>query len=167
MPVSNEEKALVLVLQLYPVGERAHPVSKVQFACGTHSAQNAQTLTITFFNHEVLNEWFPAPGFPMTRRPDEPMTRLLDVNTRLLLPVRRRGCSRWRNRFCLDRFGWDTYGNGVGRNVFGGDAHGAEQTVLMHAHPAHHGRMISNTRLGANLSLGVGDDHPIIQVVLM
>ena len=42
--VGDEEVALVLaaVLQLDPVGERAHVVAQVQLAGGTHAAQNAR-----------------------------------------------------------------------------------------------------------------------------
>ncbi len=36
--VRFEEIALVLVLQLDPVVERAHVVAQVQFACGAHAA---------------------------------------------------------------------------------------------------------------------------------
>jgi hypothetical protein len=43
VPVGDEEVALVLVLQLDPVGQGAHVVAQVELAGGTHSAQNTRT----------------------------------------------------------------------------------------------------------------------------
>src|SRR5215472_12167822 len=42
MVVSDEEIALILVLQLHPVIKRAHIVAEVQFPRGTHAAKNAE-----------------------------------------------------------------------------------------------------------------------------
>ena len=42
VPVGDEEIALVLVLQLDPVVQRAHVVAQVQLAGGAHAAQNAR-----------------------------------------------------------------------------------------------------------------------------
>src|SRR5262245_28295707 len=41
VPVSDEEKALVLVLHAHPVLQRTNIVAQVQLACGTHAAENA------------------------------------------------------------------------------------------------------------------------------
>ena len=40
--VGDEEVALVLVLQLDPVGQRAHVVAQVQLAGGAHAAEHAR-----------------------------------------------------------------------------------------------------------------------------
>ena len=40
--IGDEEVALVLVLQLDPVGQGAHVVAQMQLACGAHAAQNAR-----------------------------------------------------------------------------------------------------------------------------
>jgi len=40
--ISDEEVALVLVLQLDSVGQGAHVVAEVQLSCGAHAAQNAR-----------------------------------------------------------------------------------------------------------------------------
>ena len=55
--VGDEEVALVLaaVLQLHPVGERAHVVAQVELAGGAHAAQNARTRgCIQRFRHSVF-----------------------------------------------------------------------------------------------------------------
>src|SRR5437868_15367240 len=41
MPVSDEEKRIVVFLQLHPVREGAHIVAEVQLSGGAHAAQNA------------------------------------------------------------------------------------------------------------------------------
>src|SRR5258708_16216999 len=76
-------------------------------------------------------------------------------------------CWLRRNGFHLHRLGRDTHGYGVGRNVPGGDAHGAEQAMFVYPDAAHHRCVIGNTRLGTDFGAGVGDDHAVIQVVLV
>ena len=44
VPVGDEEEAIVLVLQLDPVIQRAHEVSQVQLAGGAHAAQDPRFL---------------------------------------------------------------------------------------------------------------------------
>ena len=44
--VGNKEVALILVLQLHPVMQRAHVVAKVQLARRTHPAQDTRTWSL-------------------------------------------------------------------------------------------------------------------------
>src|SRR5262245_18216175 len=41
MPIGDEMKTFVLVLEFHPVAESAYNISQVQFAGGTHSRQHA------------------------------------------------------------------------------------------------------------------------------
>ena len=41
VPVGDEEEALVVILQAHPIAQRPHVVAEVQFAGGSHAAQNA------------------------------------------------------------------------------------------------------------------------------
>src|SRR4051812_12758404 len=69
--------------------------------------------------------------------------------------------------FHLNRFGGDAGNNRVGRNVLRGDAHRAYETVLAHFYARHHGGVISDAGLGADLRARVLDDHSVIEVVIM
>ena len=42
VPVGDEKVRVVTVLQLNPIGERAHVIAEVQFSGGTHAAQHAR-----------------------------------------------------------------------------------------------------------------------------
>src|SRR5258708_22374939 len=74
-------------------------------------------------------------------------------------------CRLRSNGFDLHRLGWNTDGNGVGRYVLSGDAHGAEQAMFVYPDAAHHRGVIGNARLGADLGARVDNDHAVIQVV--
>ena len=43
VPVGDEEKALVAILELDPVGQRAHVVAKMKFSRGAHAAEYTGT----------------------------------------------------------------------------------------------------------------------------
>jgi hypothetical protein len=53
VPIGYEEEAVVFVLELYPVIERAYEVAEVEFAGGTHAAEHAG-LRLESFGHQNL-----------------------------------------------------------------------------------------------------------------
>src|SRR5579859_6868813 len=60
-----------------------------------------------------------------------------------------------------------THGNGKWRNVPGSHAHGADQSVLVHANAAHDGCMIGDACARADFRLRIGHDHAVVEVVLV
>ena len=54
VPISNEEKAVVLVLQAHPVAQRADIIAEVYLAGGSHAAQDAAFLGWVRVGHQNL-----------------------------------------------------------------------------------------------------------------
>src|SRR5258708_18506816 len=56
VPVSDEEEALVLLLQFDPVGQRANVVAQMQFARGAHAAEDTRARIRLFVCHVFRTE---------------------------------------------------------------------------------------------------------------
>ncbi len=79
VPVGDEEVAIVLVLQLDPVGQRAHVVAQVQFSRGAHAAEHARALRSNCgFGHDAVDS---------LRRPKKTAPSLKKERLKNLIPL--------------------------------------------------------------------------------
>src|SRR5208337_133453 len=62
MPISNEEKTIVLVLQAHPVAQRPNIIAEVQLSGGSHAAQDAAFPGWVRVGHQNLKNRFRSPS---------------------------------------------------------------------------------------------------------